>query len=286
LACSLLAELARRDALPSEYSILETSAALAARQRERIAAELPQLAGRVRWLDRWPSDFCGAIVANEVLDAMPVARFVVADEGVREIGVDWRDGELVECELPARAELLAAVSQIEAEVGRLPQGYRSEVNLLLPAWLAGLSESLAAAAVLLIDYGYPRREYYAAERRRGTLQAHYRQRAFDAPLRWPGLCDLTAHVDFSATALAAQATGLAHEGFAPQAAFLLDCGIAGLAEQAMRDGDELARLRVAQQLRQLTLPGEMGEAFRVLGLSRGLAEPLPGFTHGDLSARL
>jgi len=294
LSLSLLAALETLGAAPREYLILETSAALAARQREAIAARLPRWLGRVRWLDRWPENFCGALLANEVLDAMPVARFVIGTDGAREIGVGVAvkeasaEGALAEVELPLRERVGVALAAVEADIGRpLPVGYHSELNVDLRGWMHGLSQCLASGAALLIDYGYPRREFYAAERDAGTLRVHYRQRAFDDALRWPGLCDLTAHVDFSAAALAARDAGLRHEGFATQAAFLLDCGIAALAEaaQAAASG-QVARLRIAQQLRALTLPGQMGERFRVLGLSRSLPRPLPGFASGDLSTRL
>ncbi len=292
LAVSLLAALEAAGAAPREYLILETSAALAARQRETIAARLPQWLDRLRWLDRWPEHFCGVLLANEVLDAMPVARFAIGADGPREIGVgvtaDEDGGALAELELPPRARIGAALAALEADLAApLPAGYRSELNADLHGWIQGLSQCLARGAALLIDYGYPRREYYAAERVSGTLRGHYRQRAFDDALRWPGLCDLSAHVDFSAAALAARDAGLRHEGFATQAAFLLDCGIAALAEAAQAAaGSELERLRIAQQLCALTLPGQMGERFRVLGLSRGLPRPLPGFAAGDLSSRL
>ncbi len=276
LAADLLAELERLGCVPSRYLMLELSAELQQRQREAIARHVPQLAGRVQWLGQLPERVCGVVIANEVLDAMPVRRFRATADGLAELCVALADDALC----------LQAVPSQDAEVTRrlagldLPPGYETEVNLTAEAWLRTLAGRLARGVALLIDYGYPRAEYYHPQRSAGTLRCHYRQQAHEDALRWPGLQDITAHVDFSAMAQAACEAGLTVAGFANQAQFLINCGLAELLEAVDPTSPEYVDLAV--QARQLLLPQAMGEAFKVLALTRGL-DPLAlqGFRDGD-----
>jgi SAM-dependent MidA family methyltransferase len=170
-----------------------------------------------------------------------------------------------------------------------PAGYHSEINTSLPAWLQAVTASLRQGLALFIDYGYARREYYSAQRSDGTLICHYRQRAHSDPFKWPGLTDISASVDFTALAEAADACGLEVSGYTTQAMFLLGCGM----DEVIAGADSLParqRISVNSQVRRLTLPGEMGERFQVMALSRGLDEDLvdnlKGFSLNDLCHRL
>lgn len=287
LAADLLLELDALGAAPERYAILEVSGELRARQRETLAARCPGLAGRVQWLEALPGAINGVVLANEVLDALPVERFrKSASGGVEQACVRSADGALRWHWRPAPADLAAAVAAIEADVGGpLPAGYTSEVCLLLGPWVRSLADVLGRGYALLIDYGYPRREYYHPQRRAGTLMCHYRHRAHDDPLMLPGLQDITAHVDFSAVAASAADAGLELAGFTSQAHYLLAGGLVDILEQS-DPADARAHLELARQAKLLTLPGEMGERFKVMGLSRGMAEPPSGFAGPDLRGRL
>lgn len=270
LAEGLIAGLGRRGCSGLEFSILEPSADLRERQRARLEAA----ACRARWLDGLPErPFDGIVVANEVADALPVSRFVKLDGRCLPLGVARRgDGLAIVPGAPDPA-LSAAVDAIEAARGSpLPDGYRSEVCLSLGPWLAGVLGSIGTGGLLLIDYGLPRRDYYRAERLDGTLICHYRQRAHADPLLWPGLQDITAWVDFSAVAEAAQASGFSVSGFTTQAQFLLE-SIAADPELAR----EAPTPAAASALKTLVLPGEMGERFKLIWLTRRMdPRGLPG----------
>ncbi len=287
LAAEVLLELERLGRLPRRYRLLEVSAELRQRQRERIDARAPHLAGRVEWLDALPGGFCGVVLANEVLDAMPVRRFRVTEAGPRPLGVAWEDGRLMEVEMAAEAALSERVAAIEAAYGlRLEPGFTSEYNPALEAWVAALGEALEAGAAFLVDYGYPGHEYYAPARAAGTLICHYRHRAHGDPLVYPGLQDITANVDFTAVARAAVDAGLDVLGFTAQAHFLLGCGLASVAEAAMAGADTREQFELARQMKLLTMPDEMGERFKVIGLGRGLDIPPAGFALRDQRGRL
>jgi len=273
LAQELIADLGRRGCAPRHYFILEVSADLRARQQQRLAG-LP-----VTWLERLPQAFEGVVIANEVLDVLPVRLFVRGRDGVYERGVRC-EGERLGLEARAAdAGLAQQVTAIEALVGALPEGYGSELCALAPAWIAALAASLQRGLVLLFDYGFPRREYYHPQRAMGTLMCHYRQRSHADPLWLPGLNDITAHVDFSACAQAAGAAGLDVLGYTSQAHFLMNCGIL----ERLASRLEPAQVGAAQRLLS---EAEMGELVKVLALGRGLsAQPL-GFTRGDRRHRL
>lgn len=271
LAASILEALA--DAPPDRYLLLEVSADLRQRQRETLAARVPALLDRVAWLDRLPDrPVRGVVLANEVLDALPVERFRRTPGGVSNLGVTVDDRGFHWAERPASRFLAEQVRSLEFHLGQpLPDGYVSELSLTGPPWLGSLAGCLEAGMVLLVDYGGARREVYHPERRTGTLVCHYRHRAHDDPFLWPGLQDLTAWVDFSAVARSATAAGLAVGAYGTQAHFLLATGV--LEELAAAQGPGPAArvdtLAVTRAVQSLLMPGEMGERFKVMALCRG-----------------
>jgi SAM-dependent MidA family methyltransferase len=272
-----LAEAALAEDGALRWLMLEPSPELRQRQQQRLG-------GRATWLETLPRDFRGVILANEVADALPVERFTVQAGELRVLGVRFgEDGAPAWALLPPAPELASALRELETARGApFPEGYVSEFSPLLQPWVRSLADSLAAGLLLVIDYGLPRAELYAAERSMGTLMCHYRHRAHDDPFLWPGLQDITAWVDFTAVAEAGVAGGLTLEGFTTQAAFLAGNGLAGM----LQEGGSTAGIMQAQQARRLLLPEEMGERFRVLGLSRDLAPALDGFGLVDLANRL
>jgi SAM-dependent MidA family methyltransferase len=286
MAAGVLAELERRGSLPHRYCILDVSADLRERQRATLAAAVPHLLDRIEWLERLPESFGGVVVANEVLDALPVERFVMRRGEVQALGVACRDGRLQWSEVPAPERLAAAVRRIEREAGTAwPEGYASEVNLGLGDWLASLAGSLARGLMLFVDYGLPRREYYAPERSDGTLLCHVRHRFHDDPFVRPGLQDITAWVDFTAVAESAEAAGLTVAGYATQAHFLIGNDLGGFVTH-VADLDLASRVNLSRQAMLLTLPGEMGERFKVMALAKGCDLPLRGFAVRDLRRTL
>jgi SAM-dependent MidA family methyltransferase len=263
------------DALPRHYWLLEPSADLRERQRERLQAELPAaLFARCAWLDRPPQHpWSGVLFANEVLDALPITRFTVQGGEVFEEHVDVNaNGAFVRVDRPADALVAGAVRHLQRRLGReFEDGYRSEVLPQLPWWLEAVAGEQARGAVLFVDYGYVRREFYLPERRDGTLLCHYRHRAHDDPLILPGLQDITASIDFTALAEAGIAAGYEPVSYAFQSEFLIASGLdAAFAAAREKAGDEAARYALAQQVKRLTLPGEMGERFQAMLFARDL----------------
>lgn len=286
LAVQLLSELQRLDCLPSRYLILELSPELRARQRQAIAQQAPDLLQRVVWLEQLPeAGFSGIVLANELLDAMPVQRFRISRGQIFEqhVSAPEQGFELVWSK-PSGEGFSAAVAALLGKLGQRDD-FESEINLRAEAWLAALAERLASGLLLVIDYGYARAEYYHPQRDRGTLMCHYRHRAHPDPLFLPGLQDITAHVDFSALADVALQHGLQLSGWSSQASFLFGCGLEGLLA-ASDPNDIRAHLRLTQEVKMLTLPSEMGERFKVLGLTRDLPLALDGFSMRDMSGRL
>ena len=282
LAADLLHALAATDAAPGRYRIVEVSPELVDRQRATLMRLAPQHVQRVEWLQAPPDRIAGAVVMNELLDAVPPSIVVRAGGHWREQGVVLRDDSTLA--LGTRALADARLSALASE--RFPPGdYTSEINPAAEALVEDVSRRLVAGALLVIDYGFPRTEYYHPQRAGGTLMAHYRHRAHGDPLRWPGLTDLTAHVDFTAIAEAGERAGLTVAGFASQAAFLLAAGLLDLLA-AVGAPDSAAYLREAAAVHTLTSPAEMGELFKVLALARSDGVAWSGFELADMTHRL
>lgn len=281
LAASLIPAL-QEMGIEIRYQILEVSADLAARQTERLAP----WAQSVQWLNKLPAAFEGCVVANEVLDAMPVTLFRWSEAGkLMELGVEARpegNPPFAWREQPANANLQAA---LEKRMPALP-GYRSEINLQAEAWVRQMGSWLKTGAALLIDYGFPQREYYHPQRLTGTLMCHFRHHSHDQPLVLAGIQDVTAHVDFTAMADAALEGGLDVLGYTTQARFLLNAGLPSLL-QATMDGAPTPDMHVTlSAIQKLVSEAEMGELFKVLAVGRGVEPPLLGFIQGDRRAAL
>ncbi len=283
-----LKRLTELDALPDRYAILEPSAQLRERQRERLQQRLPPpLFELVEWLDGpFPHDWRGVLFANEVIDALPTPRFGIVDGEVHEEHVVI-DGEgFARISRPADGFLANAVRHVEQRLERrFPDGYRSELLPQLPYWIQAVSGGMKQGAMLFVDYGYPRAEFYLPERDDGTLRAFYRQHMHADTLRWPGLQDITASVDFTALAEAGVGAGFDFAGYCSQASFLMGNGMAGVLERIERIADEGERLRRTEEVKKLTLPSAMGERFQVMGFEKGV-EFGAAFLAGDLSFRL
>ncbi len=287
LAAAVLVRLRELDSLPSQYLILEPSPELQQRQRERMQ-ELPDdLLEKVRWIATLPESFSGVVVANEVLDAMPVSRYRVHGGTVStqvvtapdettpvSLGLEWR-------ELANPPRVIADLVQAHD----LPDFYEIEVNSRGDAWVKAIAQMLEKGVVLLVDYGFVASEYYLPERVAGTLRCHYRHFAHDDPLFLPGLQDITCHVDFTGVASAADASGLDVLGFTSQGSFLLSCGLLDLAGEQY--GEDIAsNATLAKEVMMLTGPNTMGETFKVIALGRGITNDLAGFAMHDRRARL
>lgn len=287
LALDLLLELEKLGSLPTRYFILEVSAELRQRQRRLLEEHAPHLLPRVVWLERLPSEFNGLMLANEVLDAMPVHLVAWRETGLFERGVICRDGEFQWMEHPLEEGGLSMAAKelrplVEAGEGA---GYISEINLSACHFIRGLAPILQKGAILLIDYGFGRNEYYHPQRSRGTLMCHYRHHAHDDLFYLPGLQDITAHVDFSAIANAGTSAGLVLLGYNTQAHFLINCGITDILAQIPPENPR-DYLPLANQLQKLVSPAEMGELFKAIAFGRSMRTPLLGFTSGDKSRLL
>jgi SAM-dependent MidA family methyltransferase len=280
LAADLLARLATLDRLPEQYLILDVSADLRERQRRTLEERVPHLAGRVQWIETPPAlRFDGVILANEVLDALPVTRFRWSAARCEELGVGIERDQFVWSPRPAGAEL-GRICRALAQPG-WEEGYVSEYCARLPAWALEVTRPLRRGLALWIDYGLPRRQYYLPERRDGTLICHFRQRAHGDPFLEPGLQDITAWVDFTLLAEAGATAGFALAGFCTQSFLLAALG----ADQEMRHlagADENRFARLANEARRLMMPGEMGERFKAMAWLRELDMPLSGFSLQDL----
>jgi SAM-dependent MidA family methyltransferase len=289
---SALRALQDADALPRYYRILEPSADLRERQRDRLSSVLPsEVFARVEWIDRPPEEsWQGVLFANEVIDALPATRFTLRDgEVFEEHLILADDGVLLREDRPADSLVAGAVRHVERDLGTpFVDGYRSEILPQLAYWMQAVLGSLERGMALFVDYGYPRSEFYRAERDDGTLVCHYRHRAHGDALHLPGLQDLTAFVDFTALAEAGNHAGFELAVYAAQAPFLFAADLQSRFEHAFERADEAERYRLAQQVKRLTLPGEMGERFKVMLLAKRLTpnELMPGLDSIDESFRL
>lgn len=282
LAADLLCALDEAGTPCREYAIVELSGELRARQRDTLARRAPQALARVRWLDRLPERFDGVILGNEVLDAMPVRLFARRDGVWRERGVNvsaealrWAERELDAAGVPA------ALHRVPAAAG----DYLTETHEAAEAFTRTVATLLGRGAVLLFDYGFPAHEYYHPQRDGGTLMCHFRHRAHPDALLYPGLQDITAHVDFSGIAGAAEDAGAELFGYASQARFLLEAGILD-ALAALDPADAARYLPAAGAVQKLLSEAEMGELFKVIAFGRGLPAGLSVFDRGDRSASL
>lgn len=281
LAAGLLVELEQLGQLPNHYYLLELSADLRQRQRETIELKAPHLIDRVRWVNTLPTEiFSGVVLANELLDAMPVTLFRTTQEGIVERGVILESDKFTWRDIPASDELTRRVAAL-----RLENEFISEINFQAEAWIRTVSSQMEAGIVLLIDYGFPAHEYYHPQRHMGTLMCHYHHRAHTNPLILVGLQDITAHINFTAMATAAVDSGFEVLGYSDQAAFLIANGL----EELMAKSDATnaqAHMKLTNQIKKLTLPSEMGELFKVMALGKNVDLALEGFRLQDRRSRL
>ena len=284
LAVSLIEALSTLDQLPERYCILEISPDLRERQRKRLEPIANQHGLHIEWLERMPeTPLEGVILANEVVDAFPVTRFRVVNGKPVRAGVcidgdgfawDWTD------DLGDDQSTMNIVRQYQ-----LKEGYISEVCPRTRAWMGALASALQRGVVLVIDYGFPAAEYYLPERSEGTLRCHYQHQAHNDPLIYPGIQDVTSHVDFSALADAGRESGLEVLGYTSQEAYLLALGLLELAAPQPND-DERQILKTAAEVKELILPSQMGEAFKVMAFGKQADKPLQGFKLRDRSGSL
>lgn len=271
MAATILLELEQLGALPNNYFILEVSADLKERQQRLIQEKAPHLFHQVKWLDDLAQfHMQGIIIANEVMDAFPVHLFKQEVSGIRELYVQLVGEEFSFMLGSPQPELINYLQSLEWQ---FPEGYQSECNLFIRGWIKSLSQALEKGAILLMDYGFPRSEYYHRDRSSGTLMCHYRHEAHIDPLINVGLQDITAHVDFTLVAEAAESAGLSLSGFTNQASFLLSCGLTDLLSQESSE----SYMKLANQVKILTSPNEMGELIKVIALTKNMDSSLLGF---------
>ncbi|MDO5685910.1 MAG: SAM-dependent methyltransferase [Neisseria sp.] len=272
-------------ALPPEcwdtYYIVEVSPDLRARQQALLAQKHPQLAARVRYLDRLPETFDGIIFGNEVLDAMPCERVEWRNDGLYRLGVEHSAHGLTWGARPAPPTLC----EWAARLPPLPVGYRSELHPQQEAFVRTLAGKLQRGAMLWIDYGFDENEYYHPQRHMGTLIGHYRHHTVDDPFFLPGLVDWTAHVNFSGIAAAACDAGLDFIGYTTQGSFLVQAGITAALE-AVGTPEGETYIRAAAACQKLLATHEMGELFKVIAFGMNIDPDWSGFRGADLSAKL
>ncbi|CAA6805944.1 MAG: COG1565: Uncharacterized conserved protein [uncultured Thiotrichaceae bacterium] len=275
MAANILLHLEQNTSLPHTYLILDISPHLQAVQRETIERLAPHLLEKVHWITELPSHFNGIVLANEILDAMPVTLFEKTKDAYWTLGVSLDDNQqLTTQKRLASKDLRASLEQLKINTDS--SSYISEHNPHIRPWLNSLYQMMDCGVVLLIDYGYTRSEYYHADRTMGTLICHYQQLVHDDYLWFPGLQDITANVDFTAVAEAADNAGLNVYGYTPQASFLIANHLETLLMQALENkADE--QYALSQQTRTLTLPSEMGERFKIIGLTKQWDKSLQGF---------
>ncbi len=291
MAIDIMRELKRNNSLPETYYLLEPSADLRQRQQLNIKDAIPQLEERFVWLDHLPEEkIKGVILANEVIDAMPVKRIVI-DSELEEYAVACDSGtndqtRFIWTKREVDKDLISEVQEIfDMLREKLATPYITEINCNIKPWLNSLNDVLDEGLILISDYGYPRQEYFHPQRRAGTLICHYRHHAHDDPFLYPGLQDITASVDFTTVAEAAVDTGLHVSGFTTQAHFLIACGLDQFVSEYETD-DAVERSKMTHQVSKLTMPGEMGEKFKFIGLTKALDIQLSGFGFIDQRSRL
>lgn len=293
LAGDLIKELAARQSLPKNYYILEVSPDLQDRQKQFLKQHVPDYYAKIIWLTQLPNDgFNGVVIANELLDAMPVHLIKLEDDKLYErfVGIEkdkfiWHDRPSDKPELVAYQHHIQSLRMKNKHLDDGAHCYITEVNLLANHWIQSITDIIEQGALLLIDYGYPENEYFHPQRHMGTLMCHYQHHRHDDPFYLPGLQDITAHVNFSAIAQSAVQSGLEVKGYTTQAHFLLAGGLEELVKR-VDINDVSAYSRMAQQVKMLTLPDEMGEIFKVIYLTKGNVPPLSVFQQWDMRERL
>lgn len=277
LCVELLKQLEKLGSLPQRYYILEVSGVLQQRQAHHIQAEIPHLFARIEWLHQWPqTPLNGVFLANEVLDAMPVHRFLQTAEELYESMVHVDGQKIMEDFKPCQNAALQR--HVASVLTNIPLPYLSEVNLLLSGWMQECARCLVAGVLLIIDYGFPQHEFYHPDRQQGTLMCHYQHRSHTNPFAHIGEQDITTHVDFTQVATAAVDAGLEVLGYTNQAAFLLANGLLSLLNEI---SDERERFNANQAAKTLLQPAEMGELFKVIALGKNFPLPLQGFQLAD-----
>lgn len=285
LAVDILSELEKLNSLPTRYDILEISTDLRQRQKLLLQEHVPHLINRVHWLDALPEKISGCVLANEVLDALPVHLVRWANGEISERGVLCKGGQFTWDERAPQSRMLHHYALEKSKLVVPADNMLSEISLTVRGLVSSLSERLDKGVLLFIDYGFGAREYYHPQRNNGTLMCHYRHHAHDDPFFLPGLQDITAHVDFTAAAESAIDMGLHLYGYTTQAHFLINCGITELLSDTS-PGKVLQYLSLSSQLQKLTSPAEMGELFKVIALGKGMEDALCGFVSGDKSRML
>lgn len=282
MMCDLLTILEKNNSLPEKYYVLESSADLRGRQKSLVHEKISHLENRIEWLDHLTGrPFDGLVIGNEILDALPVNRLVFRDGCFRELCVNLVNGDFTWIEMPLPETLQKQVAlTIGKFTNELPEGYRTELNLRSGSWIQSISGLLNQGAVLLIDYGYSRREYYHPQRTDGTLLCHYRHHVHHDPFLYPGLQDITASVDFTTVAEAGVSAGMQVKGYTTQAHFLVNCDLQEVMEENSLT-PKIDRVELGRQVRILTMPGEMGERFKVIALTKNFDIPLKGFGNFD-----
>ncbi len=287
MAKELLLELQRLEQLPDEYWIMEVSADLKQRQQTCLKQTLPNYYERIIWLDTLADKtFSGVLLANEVLDALPVKRVVKTEQEFFELGVSNKANGFSWQLMPLSAELESSLTKLSpAVLSAIPEDYRIEINIGLHAWLSTFAQCLKKGVMLFIDYGESEKEFYYPQKQDGNLLCHYRHRAHADPFLYPGLQDITCPVNFTALARSADSIGLQVSAYTTQAFFLLACGLESLSQNELQQGIEQSAV-VSQQVRTLTLPEEMGERFKVMALTQHYPDALRGFAFMDQRGRL
>lgn len=276
LMCDLLEQLELDGALPNTYFILEVSAELRQRQQQLLASRLPHLVSKVQWLERLPENFNGVILGNEVVDAIPAELLMKTEEGLAQGFVKQSDSGFELMFEPT--DFSRGWQKKHSEYcQQWPEGYIAEAYDARSDWLRAVVESLQQGCILLLDYGFEEAELYSPYRPQGTLQCYYRQKKHSMPLALLGLQDITSSVNFTQLAYAAKGQDADILGFTTQAQFLTLSGIEQFVAIA-QDSDTMSTLSVAQQLQTLLMPHEMGQAIKVLGISKEFTATLPGFT--------
>jgi len=290
MACDILMELEKLDCLPNHYLISEISPALKQRQRARISTYAPHLIDRVSWIEELPETFDGVILGNELLDALTTHRVLFDKDGDhKELCITFHNNKLEWIEAPPSSEMLKEqmnkVHQAHREHINAVDRYESEINIATIKWIESLSKMLNQGLILLIDYGFSEEEFYRSERYEGTLMCHYKHRAHNNPLTHIGLQDLTSHVNFTQVAETAFDNGLDIDGYTTQTYFLLGCGLENLLNEIDIHDTQLF-ITETQPVKQLILPDEMGDLFKVIALSKNINLPLIGFNIKNLLERL